>query len=401
MDRNTRRELRKRGAASRKLDLQDLVLDLPPLRSLPVIDDETRKYELEKEIEYDDILAEDMNEYPRIADQNDANENVDDYEKEEKEEEEEEDDDDDEDDENEQEDDLEGDEQKDEQNEEHEDDFNANDNNDLLDEFPNLPPPTTITNSEKKIIEQHRRIVNERLKQREIERQSMKSNLQSIKHTMKKSLIKSKSIKVKYRRIPTNKMKLIYLDVISQMIKDYLHDKQILYKYINSVIEFEKNIKKKGKKKSKKELEKEVRINSRRILNEYYSRIDDYFSSLIDIRLSNSLIKNDLDKINSEKNKLRLKIFNIRQERNLIGLEMNQIRNEFKTVQSKYIREEKLYKDLISLREGDFVKGNNELIKEVNFKLDNLKNGITSKQELLEMLKRANELLKAKIENVS
>lgn len=325
MDRKTRKEQRMRGSERREVDLNDLVFDLPPPESFT-----QENAELRHEIEHEQEVGE---------------ENSDINELEEKEEDK---------------------------------------------SISKLPPITTISNSEQRIIQQHQQIVNERLKQREKERKELSKVAKQYKQSKRsKSIIKSKSIKITYRRIPSNKMKLIYLDVISQMIKDYIKEKSVLNSYIETVNELEKV--RKRSKGERKEPINDIRKNSKDVLIEYYNRIDDYFSSLIDIKLSNSLIKNDLDKINLEKNKLRFEIFQIRKERNSVGLEMNEIRNRFKDMQKKYKNDEKIYKDLINLKEGDdYVEDGGNVID----KLNHITNGVNSKRDVLKMIQSVNEHLK-------
>lgn len=265
--------------------------------------------------------------------------------------------------------------------------------------IPNLVPPpaaiSAIMESESRIIQQHQVIARERSRMRQEERKLARQKAKVGKHTSKRALIQSKSIKIKYRRIPSNKIKLIYVDVIAQMLKDYIKDKNVLQKYTERVKELKKTLKKRGRRESDKTIES----NCREILNDYYQRTDEYFGSLIDLRLSNSLIKNDLNKINQEKNMLRLQIFDLRQERNLIGVEMKQVRNEFKTIRASYSENEKLYKDLISLKEKGTIEGeSNNVMDSVRHKLNKLESMVDSKLQLLQNLKTVNELLREKVD---
>jgi hypothetical protein len=281
---------------------------------------------------------------------------------------------------------------------------------------PELALPELVSQAEQRIIEQHRKIVEERLsqRQRQLELTSQRKTNRSpgqlvkgnqIKHAQpirKLAVMKSQSIRIKYNRVPSNKMKLIYIDVISQMVKDYIREKQNIDKFIESVNKAEDAEKKKGKrgKKKKKDQQHEhelsvIKRQCQNVIKEYYDRVNEYFSSVIDLQLSNALIRNDLARINAEKNALRMDIFKIRQKRSQVGLQMKQTRNEIRNLTAEYSCKELLYKQLLDLKQDDVISSTgSSLIDQINYKLDRKEEHDTQDGNiLLDMLKQVNQLL--------
>lgn len=242
--------------------------------------------------------------------------------------------------------------------------------------LPELQP--RIEEAQQRVIEQHKKIVQARIKIYQNENKKESVNLyesntdnrdSSVKYeNRRKTKRKSKSIKIKYRRVPSNKVKLIYIDVIKMMIQEYLKDKRI-----------------------NEYLVKKFDERGKEMMREYIERIDDYFSTLIDLRLSNSLIKTDLDKIAAEKNKLRANIYDVRKERSDVGLELKSVRTEFKEVKDKLNSEEKLYKQLLSLKNGDEKVDEGNIVEELSHNIDCSYN----KNKTLKLLQQINEILKA------
>lgn len=243
--------------------------------------------------------------------------------------------------------------------------------------LPELQP--RVEEAQQRVIEQHKKIVQARIRVREdenkrdIAKASSSNDVEPVaakKVNTKRIGKKSKSIKIKYRRVPNNKVKLIYIDVIKMMIQDYLKDKRI-----------------------NEALVKKYNEGGKKMMKEYIERIDDYFSSLIDLRLSNSLIKTDLDKIAAEKNKLRVQIYEVRKERSDVGLEMKSVRNEFKELKNKLNTEEKLYKQLLNLKNGDETADDvddDDIIEKLSLNIDCSYN----KNKTLKLLQQINETLK-------
>lgn len=266
-----------------------------------------------------------------------------------------------------------------------------------------LPSSKIIDKTYQRIVDKHRETAEKREEQHHLGHQKLVKS-HKLELSKKNRLINKirTNIKIKYRRIPSNRSRLIYVDVISQMIKDYLREGRIVEDFVDEVVKAQKN--ERRKRGVKKQTEKEIKKIVNQIMKEYYFRIDEYFSSLIDLQLSNNLIKNDIGKINLEKNKLRMEIFNIRQEKNSVGLQLNEVRNEFKKLNREYANKDQLYKKMIELREDDSDKYNGsengngyneaELFNRVNWKLDKLENrGIKSRAQLLESLQHINEML--------
>ena len=283
---------------------------------------------------------------------------------------------------------------------------------------PDLASPELVSQAEQRIIEQHRKIVEERLsqRQRQLDLTSQRNTNRSpgqlvkgnqIKHAQpirKLAVMKSQSIRIKYNRVPSNKMKLIYIDVISQMVKDYIREKQNIDKFIESVNKAEDADKKKGKRGKKKRKEQQhehehelsmIKRQCQNVIKEYYDRVNEYFSSVIDLQLSNALIRNDLARINAEKNALRMDIFKIRQERSQVGLQMKQTRNEIRNLTAEYSCKELLYKQLLDLKQDDVISSTgSSLIDQINYKLDRKEEHDTQDGNiLLDMLKQVNQLL--------
>lgn len=243
--------------------------------------------------------------------------------------------------------------------------------------LPELQP--RVEEAQQRVIEQHKKIVQARIRVREdenkrdIAKASSSNDVEPVaakKVNTKRIGKKSKSIKIKYRRVPNNKVKLIYIDVIKMMIQDYLKDKRI-----------------------NEALVKKYNEGGKKMMKEYIERIDDYFSSLIDLRLSNSLIKTDLDKIAAEKNKLRVQIYEVRKERSDVGLEMKSVRNEFKELKNKLNTEEKLYKQLLNLKNGDETADDvddDDIIEKLSLNI----NCSYNKNKTLKLLQQINETLK-------
>lgn len=194
-----------------------------------------------------------------------------------------------------------------------------------------------VEEAERRVVEQHQKLSKERIRVRELEEDDNgKQNEKKSKVTRGRKKVgkKTSSMKIKYRRVPSNKVKLIYIDVIKMMIQDYLKDKNVGDLYMKRSGDLEK-----------------------KFLKQYIERIDDYFSSLIDLRLSNSLMKKDLDAIAIEKNKLRMQIFEIRKERGKVGVEMKCARDEFGKSKDKMNKIENVYKEMLSLKNNDVDEG--------------------------------------------
>lgn len=355
--REAKKEFRKRGSARRELDLNDLVLDLPPRPSPP------------------SPLAETVLEPSDKEDDSSSNDDDGDISM---------------------------------------DDFGTDKADDPINNLsqnptPYLPPPESIRKSERNIIEKHKQIVQDRLKKRQLEKLEVLKHKKNTRKVSSKRIatVKSKSIRIKYRRIPSNKAKLIYTDVISQMIKDYIRNPNTFDKYMSNIASTVKNTRsrkgRKGKSGSKKTMQIESMAIAKQVLKEYYERVDEYFTSLIDLQLSNSLIKNDLDRINYEKNKLRLKIFELRKERSSVGLEIKQLRDEFQNLNIQFSSKNKLYKQLANLKSDEYPHENYNnvnntqsekiLMDEISYKLNRLKTHSESKSAIKGSLKLINDLL--------
>lgn len=224
-----------------------------------------------------------------------------------------------------------------------------------------------------------------------------------VKHSVfkeKHKLMKSRSIKLKYRRVPSNKAKLIYIDVISQMIKDYLREKEVVSQYIEKVTKEKKKSRGKKKNKSKESLGANVENNCQNIIRDYHDRINEYFCSLIDLRLSNGLIRNDIARMNMEKNQLRSEIFQIRQERNEIGLQMKQTRIELQKLNTEYSNREKLYRKLNFLKSGEIEDESvdtDAVMKDIKYKLNRIQDTKINESKLLGMIQEINKQLEAKV----
>ncbi|ODQ47999.1 hypothetical protein PICMEDRAFT_71997 [Pichia membranifaciens NRRL Y-2026] len=274
-------------------------------------------------------------------------------------------------------------------------------------EFPHLPPPRVISEAERRVVEKHRELAARRLQQRLEEKQMVIREAKHVKHIKRTAAVRSKSIKLKYRRMPSNKARLIYTDVISQVIKDYLRAPSTVERYTSGVAGrlHETAKKKKRGRKSKKlqqtesSSDKEIKQRAKTALKEYYDRVNEYFTSLIDLQLSNALIRSDLEKINAEKDKLRMQIFELRKERGVVGLEITEVRDEFRRLNSHFSVQDKHYKQLITLQEeGSFSKqgevlSQDKLIDEINYRLDKYGNMPNTTPSCLKSLRRINALL--------
>ncbi|KAG0680628.1 hypothetical protein C6P40_000905 [Pichia californica] len=267
----------------------------------------------------------------------------------------------------------------------------------------NLPPPEMIIESNNKILSKHQQIIDERIEENRIDTKIKNKNTNKTKtktNNINNKRIsisrRSKSLKIKYRRLPSNKTKLLYTDVISQMIKDYIKSPIIIEKFLNKMNEMNKN---KNVKKRKLNNDNKIKSKIKKILKEYYERINEYFNSLIDLQLSNSLIKNDLNKINFEKNNIRLQIFNIRKDRSNIDLEIKQIRDEFKILNFKYNNQNKIYKQLIRLKEGGEINNmsrikESSIIEDIEYKLNKIETNLNQRENYINSMKTVNGLLR-------
>ena len=348
--REAKREFRKRGSARRELDLDDLVLDLPPLDKAVPEEQEAKESdggETEKVLKMPEERASSRHQSEGATGlEEDA-------------------------------------------------------------KFPHLPPPRVISEAERRIIEKHRELAGIRLQHRLEEKQTVRREAKDVKHIKRTAAVRSKSIKIKYRRIPSNKARLIYTDVISQVIKDYLRAPGTVEKYVSGVVgELHESTKKKKRgRKSKKQQQaesssdEEIKQSARAALKEYYDRVNEYFTSLIDLQLSNSLIRSDLEKINAEKDKLRMQIFELRKERGVVGLEIKEVRDNFRRLNSHFSMQDKHYKQLTKLKEeGSFSKqgevlSQDKLIDEINYRLDKYDNTPNTRASCLKSLRRINDLL--------
>lgn len=298
--------------------------------------------------------------------------------------------------------------------------------------IPVLAPPEIVSQAEQRIIAKHKQMVEERLSQRQLDNGSRKTSsksaanintsqeVSSVKHSQgirKPAVVKSKAIRIKYNRVPSNKTKLIYIDVIAQMVKDYIREQQHIEKFIETVKTLQKEEVKKRKAQMRRKSNKAknlneedklaedspsiIKRNCQNAIKEYYDRVNEYFSSIIDLQLSTSLIRNDLTKINAEKNSLRMEIFKIRQQRGEIGLEMKQTRNEIKHLTSEYSKKELLYKELLALKQDDHEveeqASHSAVVEQINYKLDRMEEfDPNDAGKLLALLRQVNSLLEAK-----
>ena len=334
-------------------------------------------------------------------------------------------------------------------------DIQRNDGN--IDNIPILSPPRIVEESEKRILDKHKEFVTQRIGhmddhieydngdvesedrdvngddddstpevRHENKSKKMKTNAKPksksksktktlyipstgkmIKHSVfkeKRKNMRSRSIKLNYKRVPSNKAKLIYIDVISQMIKDYLRDNEVINKFIEEVNESssdKKKRKRRGNKEEESDKYKEIVNNCQNIIRDYFDRINEYFGSLIDLRLSNGLIRNDITRMNNEKNQLRNEIFQIRQERNKIGLEMKQTRDELQKLNIEYNNREELYKKLKNIQNG--IEFNDDESKvdynDIKYKIDRIEEMKINKSNVLNMIREINKQLEMRIEN--
>lgn len=349
--REAKREFRKRGSARRELDLHDLVLDLPPPLLLATEEGVTG------DIEDSDVAEDEDEEDEEVEELREEAESVSDLRKE--------------------------------------------------GALPELPPPRVVSEAEKRIVEKHRELADRRHQKRVEEQQTVRREAKQVKNIKRTAAVRAKSIKIKYRRIPSNKARLIYTDVIAQVIKDYLRASSTVEKYVSDIIEelhdssSTKGRKKRGprKKKGGAQTNTDIAQRAKSVLKEYYERINEYFTSLIDLQLSNSLIRSDLERINAEKNKLRMQIFELRKERGAVGLEIKEARDEFRKLSSHFSLQDKHYKQLITLKEGGLPpkKGQSlsqdQLMDEINCKLDKYDNSLDWNSRCLKSIMTINKLL--------
>lgn len=202
-----------------------------------------------------------------------------------------------------------------------------------------------------------------------------------------RAMVGAIGVKVKYKRIPKNRAKLIGLDIISQLIVDYFKSNELATVIGKKLVE---NSKSKDK--------SLVRNQTKALFKDYIQRISSYFTSLIDLKLSNQLLMSDLQKVNREKDSVRSEVFSLREQRNQLGVQLKELREEFAQMRRDHEHKVNLIRRFESIKEGS-------LLDRVNWKLNKLNNGVMislnddkdRSQMLLEKLRDINDKLERSV----
>lgn len=136
-------------------------------------------------------------------------------------------------------------------------------------------------------------------------------------------------VEFRYKRMPANKTRLITVDVIGQIIADYIN--------------------------------KEELPTHKRFLNHYRSALNGYFDSLIDLQLSNNMILHELSAVTRAKNQCRSAIFDVREQHQECQVKLNELRSKYVAASEEYALKSKTYRGLLSLEEGTVAVDTNGL----------------------------------------
>lgn len=145
-------------------------------------------------------------------------------------------------------------------------------------------------------------------------------------------------VEFKYRRMPNNKSRIVTVDVIGQILSDFFSKKSISNA---SNLLTENSLDSKSSEK-----------RFLRFLECYRSVVKDYFDSLVDLQLSNSMIISDLKVVNREKNRCREAIFDVRERKKECLIKLNGLRQEYYDASTKYDIHKAACNNLIQM-EGD------------------------------------------------
>lgn len=186
---------------------------------------------------------------------------------------------------------------------------------------------------------------------------------------------KGELVEIRYRRMPSNKSKIITVDVIGQILSDYFSKRNI------QKINF-------GENKHEKRLHKFVSL--------LRSDLDGYFDSLVDFQLSNDMLISEIDSYQRQKVQSRLGIFAAREERKQNSIQLNNLRHDYALLRRKYELRKEMCNNLIKLRGGNNVDGASDtseadtLLGSVNFELSSIDENSTNGLDIFKKLHGVN-----------
>lgn len=255
-----------------------------------------------------------------------------------------------------------------------------------------FPQTTALERANEDIVKKHSELTRLRRQKRTQDRQDSRMAMSKRKSTNNRARVMAGAIgvRIKYKRTPQNRAKLIGLDIINQLIVDYFKSNELATRIGKKLVSNSKS--------KEKSL---VRNQTRVLFKDYIGRITSYFTNLIDLKLTNQLLLTDLQKVNREKDSVRSTVFSIRDQRNQLAIELKELREGFAKMRQDHDHQVHLIRKFDSIKEGS-------TLEKVNWKLNKLNNGIVMNlngdkdrtQMLLDKLKKFNDKLEKSQYNI-
>lgn len=247
------------------------------------------------------------------------------------------------------------------------------------------PAPEVLERASKDIVKKHSRLTRLRRERRKRDRQERMNAVKQRKSTTNKAkaMVGAMGVRIKYRRVPHNRAKLMGLDILGQIIVDFFKSNELATMIGRKLVE---NSKVKDK--------TLVRNQTRTFFKDYIQQITSYFTSLIDLKLTNQLLLTDLHKVNREKDEARSNVFATRNQRSELAIQLKDLREEFALLRRETEHQKSLVKKFATFKDGS-------LVDRVKYKVDVVANGLpvslcadkSRAHILLEKLTRFNDAL--------
>ncbi|KAG7699694.1 hypothetical protein KL949_001090 [Ogataea haglerorum] len=194
---------------------------------------------------------------------------------------------------------------------------------------PGTPPaPAYYDYVDQEVVAATRKRVTQQHREKVMERRSQ--TIDSQRSVQDKRRRSAGYLEIKYGRVPHNKTKLITLDVIKQALVDRLENSDIPEEAVGV-----------------------QRKKTAQFLRNYKDLIDRHFSRLIDTYLTNNLILTELSELNKLKNEKRSRIYEIRQQRREISMELNSLRQKYLQKSENHRNKMRVYKQLRSVKTNE------------------------------------------------
>ncbi|GMG30713.1 unnamed protein product [Ambrosiozyma monospora] len=166
---------------------------------------------------------------------------------------------------------------------------------------------------------------------------------------IKSSLSKQQSASTKtqlisYKRLISNKTKLMTIDVMNQIISDYFSSTNL--PLFTSRFLSHSSASQTTLQSSDHQITKKLHL----FMANYKTQLSTYFDSLIDTHLTNNLIIQDIQNATRERNVNRETIFELRQQRFEVVSQLNLKRGRYLKLKKLFVRKLDVYKKLLALK---------------------------------------------------